>query len=129
MNSRVICLWILLGACSHAYAFEQLVYQSNPQQQCFAKAMIGMDSVINASFGVPPEHALDLVMPSGNINALDDPSAMSMLKVILNAYLWKNSPHSYAVNVFYDCARTQGMDQQFTARSTVDRNQTYGGAD
>jgi hypothetical protein len=28
-----------------------------------------------------------------------------ILIVIWDAYLWQHSPHSYAINVFYRCAR------------------------
>lgn len=73
-------------------------------QGCFSRAMIGMDSVINSRVGVPAEHALALsvqdVTNSTREAVFDEP----LLKMILSAYLWEESPHSYAIKVFYECA-------------------------
>lgn len=76
---------------------------------CFSRAMVGMDSVINARLGVPPEHALDLsVLESASDKRgmrFDEP----LLAMILAAYLWVGSPHNYAIKVFYDCAASAPM--------------------
>ena len=73
-------------------------------QGCFSRAMVGMDSVINARLGVPAEHALALSVRedvgSNDEAVFDEP----LLAMILTAYLWKDSAHSYAIKVFYDCA-------------------------
>lgn len=73
-------------------------------QGCYARAMVGMDSVINSRVGVPPEHALGLsqqeTTDGGREAVFDEP----LLAMILSAYLWEGSPHSYAIKVFYDCA-------------------------
>ena len=78
-------------------------------QACFSRAMVGMDSVINSRLGVPAEHALALsVREEVGINReveFDEP----LLSMILAAYLWKDSAHSYAIKVFYDCATTQSV--------------------
>ena len=76
-------------------------------QGCFSRAMVGMDSVINSRLGVPAEHALALSVrdeTSGNNEAMFDEPLLAM---ILTAYLWKDSAHSYAIKVFYDCASSQ----------------------
>lgn len=73
-------------------------------QDCFSRAMVGMDSVINSRLGVPAEHALALSVRDevgGNHEAVFDEPLLAM---ILTAYLWKDSAHSYAIKVFYDCA-------------------------
>ena len=88
---------------SPAHAFENLSSALNTEQQmCFSMAMVGMDSVINARLGVPAEHALELAsLPvSTNSQAFDT----NLLNVILDAYLWRETPHSYAIKVFYGCA-------------------------
>ena len=76
-------------------------------QGCFSRAMVGMDSVINARLGVPAEHALALSARGENSEkhaaVFDEP----LLATILSAYLWKDSAHSYAIKVFYDCAAFQ----------------------
>jgi len=95
-------------------AFEHNTFGSD-QEQCFAKAMIGMDSVINSRLGVPPEHALDLTVLPQQTGAstvkFDNPT----LNVILAAYLWDDSPHAYAVKVFFNCARQSGFKRQALA--------------
>ena len=74
------------------------------QQACFSSAMVGMDSVINARLAVPPEHALDLSRVSRASEKKEPTYDSHILNIVLNAYLWKESPHNYAVKVFYDCA-------------------------
>ncbi len=88
---------------SPAHAFENLSSAlTTEQQMCFSMAMVGMDSVINARLGVPAEHALDLAsLPVANNS---EPFDTNLLNVILGAYLWQETPHSYAIKVFYGCA-------------------------
>jgi hypothetical protein len=73
-------------------------------QRCFSHAMVGMDSVINSRLGVPPENVVALAekaVTTANPDAtFDEP----ILVLMLAAYLWEGSPHSYAIKVFYDCA-------------------------
>lgn len=86
-------------------AFENLSTALNAEQQaCFSLAMIGMDSVINARLGVPPEHALALSSRTQPVGNGDEPYDTGLLKIILSAYLWNDTPHSYAIKVFYGCA-------------------------
>jgi hypothetical protein len=97
---------------AYAVAYEYNAFGSD-QDDCFAKAMIGMDSVINSRLGVPAEHALDLTIlqpqPAGSDNHTFDNET---LNVILSAYLWEDSPHGYAVRVFYKCAQQKVYRQQ-----------------
>ena len=86
-----------------AAAFENLSSALNTEQQaCFSMAMVGMDSVINARLGVPAEHALELASLPISHNA--GPFDNNLLNIILDAYLWRETPHSYAIKVFYGCA-------------------------
>jgi hypothetical protein len=94
-----------------AAAFENLSSVLNSEQQaCFSLAMVGMDSVINARLGVPPEHALDLA--SQPVSQNSGPYDIHLLKIILTAYLWHDTPHSYAINVFYNCAVKSAYQKQ-----------------
>ena len=87
---------------AQAYEFNTFV---NPTvQTCYAKGMIGLDSVINARLGVLPEHAMNLALNNRAANVADNTYSTDLLVIILDAYLWKESPHSYALNVFYNCA-------------------------
>ena len=107
---KSISLLTLLTVTSSAYSYEAIYAIGTDKQQCYAKAMIGFDSVINSRVGVLPEHALDLAIKN-NMNVSSDGAkeySEEVLKTVLGAYLWENSPHSYAVNVFFDCAARRG---------------------
>ncbi len=93
----VLCLAPLASWSYENFAVETAM------QDCYSLAMIGMDSVINSRVGVPAEHALPL---SRKLDALDTDYAYDdrFLVVMLDAYLWDKTPHSYALKVFYDCA-------------------------
>jgi hypothetical protein len=69
------------------------------EQACYAKAMIGFDSVINSRLGLLPEHGVSLTGFGTNQNDF-------YLEAILGAYLWKKSPHKYAVKTFLNCIKT-----------------------
>lgn len=73
---------------------------------CYSVAMVGLDSVINARMGVPPERALDLVTTRTDGRQLTSRSTY-VLNIILSAYLWNDTPHNYALKVFYRCAQEQ----------------------
>ncbi|MGD8593569.1 MAG: hypothetical protein PVF82_12085 [Gammaproteobacteria bacterium] len=108
-------MWLIGGLASAlplpAFAFENLTSALTAEQQmCFSMAMVGMDSVINARLGVPAEHALDLA--SRPVVNNSEPYDTELLKVILNAYLWRETPHSYAIKVFYGCAVTSSYRKQ-----------------
>ncbi len=103
----VLTSLILLVISSTANAFDTPQrYTKNPDvQACYGFAMIGMDSVINSRLGVPAEHALELARTT-QVSAQGDATySMELLNNILHAYLWQGSPHSYAINMFYQCAQ------------------------
>ena len=66
------------------------------QELCYAKAMIGFDFVINSRLGVKPENGVRLVGHGTR-------QAEFYLESILGAYLWKDTPHEYAVKTFIIC--------------------------
>jgi len=102
---------ILLMLPAYSAAYEVSGF-GDGQQDCFAKAMIGMDSVINSRLGVPPEHALDLTVKSHRTSTSDAIYDSKTLNVILAAYLWEDTPHDYAVRVFYNCATQKAYPKQ-----------------
>lgn len=109
----------ILWFTATAQAFDSQIFGtdapvfSGRMQTCFSRAMVGMDSVINARLGVLPEHALavtanvpqpgsssDGQVAAATEQSFDEP----ILSVMLAAYLWRGSPHGYAIQVFYECA-------------------------
>ena len=76
---------------------------SGPEQHCYGMAMVGFDSVINSRLGVLPEHVLGLAELKKVKNGIPTYQPY-LLKVVLDAYLWDESPHNYAIKVMYNCA-------------------------
>ncbi len=100
--NRVAGVALMLLASS-ALAFENHVVGA-AENSCYGQAMVGMDSVINSRLGVPAEHALGLSLNSSLHVAMGNQYSTTMLNTILAAYLWEDTPHSYAIKVFYACA-------------------------
>lgn len=108
---KYIFLFIfMLLVAPQAYAYESFGLSAD-QQKCFSYAMIGMDSVINSRLGLPAEHALEISRVN-NFNSTSEKFDTVVLNVMLNAYLWKTSPHSYALKVFFECASRNSVQQQ-----------------
>ena len=108
----LITLLAVVPATVSAYEYNAF---GGDQDDCFAKAMIGMDSVINSRLGVPPEHALDLTILPQQTGATSGEYDNETLNVILSAYLWEDTPHTYAVRVFFNCAQHKAYQQQASA--------------
>ena len=110
----VVLTMLLIAMSNSASAYEYNSF-GGEQSDCFAKAMIGMDSVINSRLGVPPEHALDLTIEPRKVDTATAEYDRYTLNVILNAYLWEDTPHKYAVNVFFKCAQQKAYSKQAKA--------------
>lgn len=92
--------------------FVAAAYESIPvnthEQLCYGRAMIGFDSVINSRLGVPAEHALHLaVLRHAAPTQEGTVYSKALLNTIWDAYFWQETPHSYALKVFYRCATEQ----------------------
>jgi len=110
-SANIVAIGLLVMLPAYSVAYEVSGF-GDGQQDCFAKAMIGMDSVINSRLGVPPEHALDLTVKSHRTNTTDATYDSKTLNIILAAYLWEETPHDYAVRVFYNCATQKAYQKQ-----------------
>lgn len=105
--------FMVVSVSTNVSAYESF---GSEQSACFAAAMVGMDSVINSRLGVPAEHALELSdMSQQGVAVEGERFDINLLKVILGAYLWKESPHTYAVHVFYQCAQTEARLSRHSA--------------
>ncbi len=116
MKLKINLLIVMWALTNNAFAMFEGHQFSSEQLYCYSKAMVGMDSVINAKLGMPPEHAVDLVLTDGNTKVLNNPESVKMLNIILNAYFWTESPHGYAIKVFYQCAVSEGNKASTAAR-------------
>lgn len=108
--SRFISLVVMAATLffsSQLFAFDNPPVEEGAQL-CYGYAMVGYDSVINSRLGVPAEYTLGLAIENPGAIAAQADYSIYVLRVALDAYLWRGSPHDYAVQVFYSCARSQG---------------------
>jgi len=91
---------------AQAYEFPEV---SDEMRDCYSKAMIGFDSVINARLGVPAEHALTYTYRTLEATPEQTQYLDNILIVVWGGYLWKSSPHNYAISVFYHCAHDTAL--------------------
>lgn len=103
-------------AANEAFAFDDPPMERDAQI-CYGYAMVGFDSVINSRLGVPAEFALGLARNNPVTAAAGDHYSINVLKIVLNAYLWQDNPHDYAVQVFYHCAKG---DQETNLGASLD---------
>jgi len=75
---------------------------SDQESQCYSVAMVGYDSVINSGLGVPLDQVIDTMVTHNNstITIYKD----YLLLVVMDAYNWDGTPHTYAVKTLFDCA-------------------------
>jgi hypothetical protein len=94
------------------YAFADAVSDThqldNDAQFCYGYAMVGYDSVINSRLGLPAENTLGLALKNPLKETAEERYHINVLKIALNAYMWKGDPHDYAVQVLYNCAKAKG---------------------
>ena len=73
------------------------------EEECYAVAMVAYDTVINSSLGLP----LDEIIDSMVRNNSEDTSVIYqdfLMLVVMDAYNWQGSPHTYAVKALFQCA-------------------------
>jgi len=78
---------------------------------CYAYAMIGEDSVINSRLGLLPEQLMELArLDSANTTTAPRYSPV-LLRTILDAFLWQESPQHYAQSILHNCNSYQAKKQ------------------
>ena len=73
------------------------------EEECYAVAMVAYDTVINSNLGLP----LDVIIDSMVKNNSEDTSVIFqdfLMLVVMDAYNWQGTPHTYAVKALYQCA-------------------------
>lgn len=98
-NSGIGMLCALFSVGAYAGEHSGL---SESQQQCYSRAMVGLDSVINSRIGVPVEEAIEITRKLGQ-HSVSEQFDKSYLLAVLHAYMWNDTPHTYAIKVFSEC--------------------------
>jgi len=74
------------------------------QEQCYAVAMVGYDSVINSNLNVPLDQVIMSMVTHNDDAQVADIYRDYLLFVVMDAYNWKGSAHTYAVKTLFNCA-------------------------
>jgi len=73
------------------------------EEECYAVAMVAYDTVINSNLGLPLDEIIDSMVENNSSETIDIYQDFLML-VVMDAYNWKGSPHTYAVRALFQCA-------------------------
>lgn len=73
------------------------------EEECYAVAMVAYDTVINSNLGLPLDEIIDSMVKNNSPDTIDIYQDFLML-VVMDAYNWQGSPHTYAVKALYQCA-------------------------
>ena len=74
------------------------------EEECYAVAMVAYDTVINSSLGLPLDEIIDSMVKN---NSNEETSVIYqdfLMLVVMDAYNWQGTPHTYAVKALYQCA-------------------------
>ncbi len=77
---------------------------SQSEEECYAVAMVAYDTVINADLGLPLDEIIDSMVKNGTSMNTIDIYQDYLILVVMEAYNWEGSPHTYAVKTLYNCA-------------------------
>ncbi len=73
-------------------------------EECYAVSMVGYDSVINASLGVPLDEVINTFLENNTEVQSLEIYQNFLLLVVMDAYQWGGTPHMYAASTMYQCA-------------------------
>lgn len=77
----------------------------SPQEdQCYAVSMVAYDTVINAGLGLPLDEIIDSMVRNGEKSDAIDIYQDYLMLIVMDAYNWTGTPHTYAVKTLFRCA-------------------------
>lgn len=100
---------IVLSLCTTGLYAQENTLRAD-QEECYAAAMIGYDYVINSRVGLPLQNAISTVSINNDSRTIRDTYKYQLKDIVYNAYLWEESPHTYATTVMYNCAFNKGQN-------------------
>ena len=81
---------------------------SEAEGACYSVSMVGYDTVINSDLGLPLDEVIDSMVTNNNSLQTLDIYEDYLLLVVMEAYNWEGSPHTYAVKTMFQCAAKYG---------------------
>lgn len=81
---------------------------SEAEEACYSVAMVGYDTVINSDLGLPLDEVIDTMVTNNNSLQTLEIYEDYLLLVVMDAYNWDGSPHTYAVKTMFQCAAKHG---------------------
>jgi len=104
LKSSLMMLAIIFLSLSFSNVSASNSALSQQEEECYAVAMVAYDTVINSGLGLPLDQVIDsMVKNSTAMNTIDIYQDFLML-VVMDAYNWQGSPHTYAVKTLFKCA-------------------------
>jgi len=101
-----MALFFILGfGSAHAAVGAGL---SEAEQTCYSVSMVGYDTVINSDLGLPLDVVIDSMVRNNDSMQTLEIYQDYLLLVVMDAYVWEGSPHTYAVKVMFQCAAKLG---------------------
>jgi len=81
---------------------------SEAEEACYSVSMVGYDTVINSDLGLPLDEVIDTMVTNNDTLQTLDIYQDYLLLVVMEAYNWDGSPHTYAVKTMFQCATKHG---------------------
>jgi len=81
---------------------------SEGEEACYSVSMVAYDTVINSDLGLPLDEVIDSMVTNNNSLQTLDIYEDYLLLVVMDAYNWEGSPHTYAVKTMFQCAAKLG---------------------
>ncbi len=101
--SILVATVLFLGFGSASAA--ETVGLSDEEQACYSVSMVGYDSVINSDLGLPLDEVIDSMVSNNSSFQTLDIYQDYLLLVVMDAYNWDGSPHTFAVKSMFQCAK------------------------
>jgi len=102
MSIRNLLIGFGLLLISSTSAFGSALGQH--EDECYAVAMVGYDSVINKNLGLPLDEVINTFVSNNDGMQTLEIYQDFLLLVVMEAYQWEGTPHMYAVKTIYQCA-------------------------
>jgi len=101
---RLTTLVTILLSLSFVNAHATATGLSEAEQACYSVSMVGYDTVINSDLGLPLDAVIDTMVTNNNSLQTLEIYEDYLLLVVMEAYNWEGSPHTYAVKTMFQCA-------------------------
>ena len=101
-------LMLLVALLTLGFGNANALGLNDEEGACYNVAMVGYDTVINSDLGLPLDEVIETMVTNNDSLQTLDIYQDYLLLVVMEAYNWDGSPHTYAVKTMYQCAKQHG---------------------